>query len=353
MDIQTILTHATQQGASDIFIVTGLPLTYKINGKLIHVTKDRLMPKDTARLIQGIYTIADGRNYDAFSKNGDDDFSFALPGVSRYRASTYKQRGTASAVIRIIDFNLPDPRALGIPDEVIGLADIRKGMILITGPAGSGKSTTLACMIDHINQTRADHIITLEDPLEHLHPHKMSIVSQREIGTDTKDYVTALRASLRQSPDDILLGEMRDYETINVAMTAAETGHLIISTMHTISAADTIDRVIDAFPPNQQAQIAVQLSMCLSAVVSQQLVLAADGSRLLPVFEVLTVNAGIANMIRDNKTHQIGGLIYSSNQKDLFSMDTYLAGMVRRGEVTVQTALAHATNPSMLQKKLQ
>ncbi|MDD2413596.1 MAG: PilT/PilU family type 4a pilus ATPase [Eubacteriaceae bacterium] len=353
MDIKQILTHATLQKASDVFLVTGLPLTYKVNGQLVHITEKPLMPSDTESLVRGIYGLASGRDYDTFNKNGDDDFSFALPGVSRFRASTYKQRGTDAAVIRIISFSLPDPKAMGIPDCVTDLADLRKGMILVTGPAGSGKSTTMACMIDHINETRAEHIITLEDPLEHLHHHKKSIVSQREIGTDTEDYVTALRAALRQSPDVILLGEMRDHETINVAMTAAETGHLILSTMHTISAADTIDRVVDAFPPNQQNQIAVQLSMCLSAVVSQQLIPSVDHSRLIPAFEVLTVTPGVRNMIRDHKAHQIGGLLYSSTQPDMFSMDTYLYNLVTHDRITAETAISHAVNPAMLEKKLQ
>ena len=222
----------------------------------------------------------------------------------------------------------------------------------MTGPAGSGKSTTLSCLIDHINRTQEKHIITLEDPLEYLHRHDKSIVSQREINTDTQSYVAALRAALRQSPDVILLGEMRDFETIQVAMTAAETGHLVFSTLHTIGTANTIDRIIDVFPANQQRQIAVQLSMVLQAVVCQQLVPSVNG-KLVPAFEVMTMNPAIRNMIRDGKVPQIDGILYSSaNNENLVAMDTSLADLCRRGIITKETALSFATNPEMLGRKL-
>ena len=275
----------------------------------------------------------------------------AFRGLSRFRVSAYKQRGALSAVIRIITFHLPDAHELGIPDYVIHLGDGGKGMILVTGPAGSGKSTTLACMIDQINRNQQKHIITLEDPLEFLHRHECSIVSQREINVDTESYVTALRAALRQSPDVILLGEMRDYETINVAMTAAETGHLLLSTLHTIGAANTIDRIIDVFPANQQRQIAVQLSTVLTAVVSQQLVPTVDGG-VVPALEIMTVTPAIRNMIRDNKVPQIEGLIYSSTKEDMISMDGSLLNLCKKGIISRDTALKYATNPDMLGRKL-
>lgn len=352
IDLTSFLTSAVEAGASDIFIVAGLPATYKVNG-ILHRIGDRLMPTDTEILINDIYKLSGSRSIDHFLADGDDDFSFALPGLSRFRVSTYKQRGSLAAVIRIIAFDLPDPESLGILPAVLSLADATKGLVLVTGPAGNGKSTTLACLVDRINSSRAGHIITLEDPIEFLHRHKMSIVSQREISTDTDNYLTALRASLRQSPDVILLGEMRDHETIQTAMTAAETGHLVLSSLHTIGAANTISRIIDVFEPSQQHQIAMQLSMVLRAVVSQQLVPATDGS-LVPAFEIMTMNTAISNQIRDNKIHQIDGTIYSSSlEKDgMISMDSSLAELCRQGKITRETALQYCTNPQMMPNKL-
>ena len=277
MNALDFLTQTTQLGASDLFIVSGRPLSYKKGGNIILFDDQRVMPDRTEELIREIYELAGNRDIERFRQTGDDDFSFAVPGLSRYRVSTYMQRGSMAAVIRVITFELPDPQSLGIPDSIINLSELNKGLVLVTGPAGSGKSTTLACIIDAINRTKEKHIITLEDPLEFLHRHKKSIVSQREISSDTESYVVALRASLRQSPDVILLGEMRDFETISIAMTAAETGHLVLSTLHTQGAANTIDRIIDVFPPSQQRQIAVQLSAVLQAVVSQQLIPGTDG----------------------------------------------------------------------------
>ena len=302
-------------------------------------------------MLTEIYQHAGERDLRILEEGGDDDFSFAIQGLSRFRVSAYKQRGALSAVIRIITFDLPDFKTLGIPEYIIHLGDTGKGMVLVTGPAGSGKSTTLACMIDQINRNQKKHIITLEDPLEYLHRHSSSIVSQREINVDTESYVTALRAALRQSPDVILLGEMRDYETINVAMTAAETGHLLLSTLHTIGAANTIDRIIDVFPASQQRQIAVQLSMTLNAVVSQQLVPTVDGG-VAPALEIMTVTPAIRNMIRDNKVHQIDGMIYSSMKEDMISMDGSLLNLYKAGTISRDTAIKYASNPDMLGKKL-
>lgn len=352
MELKQILQLAIEEGASDVFIVAGLPISFRKNGVISHVNEDKLFPEQTKILLQEIYENAESRDIDRLLKNGDDDFSFAIPRMSRFRVSAYKQRGALSAVIRIIRFTLPEYSALGIPEHVVHLAEEGKGMILVTGPAGSGKSTTLACMIDQINQTSQKHIITLEDPLEFLHRHNQSIVSQREINVDTKSYVKALRAALRQSPDVILLGEMRDYETIQIAMTAAETGHLLLSTLHTIGAANTIDRIIDVFPANQQRQIAVQLSMVLTAVISQQLVPTVDGS-VVPALEIMTVTPAIRNMIRDNKVHQIDGLIYSSAKEDMISMDSSLLNLYKDGKITAETALKYASNPEMLGKKLR
>lgn len=343
------LKEATQARASDIFIVAGLPLSYKTHGSM-HRTGDRLTPDMTEQIIKDIYELAGNRNMKPFLKKGDDDFSFAIPSCSRFRVSTYKQRGSLAAVIRVIAFELPNPTELGIPETVTCMSERTKGLVLVTGPAGSGKSTTLACLVDAINSTKEDHIITLEDPLEFLHRHKKSIVSQREIATDTDSYLVALRAALRQSPDVILLGEMRDYETIQTAMTAAETGHLVLSSLHTIGAANTIDRIIDVFQPSQQRQIAVQLSMVLEAVISQQLVPTMEGGQV-PAFEIMTVTPAIRNMIRDNKIHQIDGLIYSSAKEDMISMDNSLLRLYKENRITQEVALSFATNPEMLKKK--
>ena len=346
------LTQTIRMGASDLFIVAGRQLSCKKDGRIETIGEERLMPADTAQLIRDIYSLADGRDLSRLQTRGDDDFSFAVSGLSRFRVSAYMQRGSMAAVIRIITFELPDPRALGIPEAVISLGSLPRGLVLVTGPAGSGKSTTLACIIDAINQTQEKHIITMEDPLEYLHRHKKSIVSQREISSDTESYVTALRASLRQSPDVILLGETRDFETISIAMTAAETGHLVLSTLHTPGAASTIDRIIDVFPPGQQRQIAVQLSTTLQAVVSQQLLQAADGSARTAAFELMTMTPAIRNMIRENKIPQIDGMIYSASSDTMFSMDTSLAALCRSGRITREEALSHASNPEMLKKKL-
>lgn len=351
MYLKEILEQAIEQEASDVFLVAGLPVSFRKQGVITRLNDTKLLPNDTEALLTEIYSQAGNRDLAPLHQIGDDDFSFAIPGLSRFRVSAYKQRGALSAVIRIITFHLPDTKELGIPEHVVHLGDSAKGMVLVTGSAGSGKSTTLACIIDEINKTQQKHIITLEDPLEFLHRHDQSIVSQREINVDTQNYVTALRAALRQSPDVILLGEMRDYETINVAMTAAETGHLLLSTLHTIGAANTIDRIIDVFPANQQRQIAVQLSMVLNAVVSQQLVPTVDG-KVVPALEIMTVTPAIRNMIRDGKVHQIDGLIYSSTKEDMISMDSSLLKLFKDGRITKDTALKYATNPEMLIRKL-
>ena len=334
-----------------MFIVAGLPCSMRINGIITRKNGENLPPADTSNIVSPIYQLAGNRDVNDFEQSGDDDFSFAIPGLSRFRVSAYKQRGALSVVIRIISFSLPNPTEIGIPQRIIDFSNFSKGLVLVTGTAGSGKSTTLACIIDAINHHYRKHIITLEDPLEFLHRHDLSIVSQREINVDTESYVTALRASLRQSPDVILLGEMRDYETMQVAMTAAETGHLIFSTLHTIGAASTIDRIIDVFPPNQQHQIAVQLSMVLQAVISQQLVPTIDG-KMIPVFEIMTVTPAIRNMIRDNKIPQLEGIISSSASEEIISMDSSLLTLYKEGQITAETALAYATNPELLKRKM-
>ena len=347
--IPEFLTEAANKRVSDIFIIAGRTLAEKIDGHLFGIG-ERLMPEQTESLLRTIYKLAGNRDMSKLLETGDDDFSFSISGVSRFRVNAYKQRGSLAAVIRVIAFQLPDPAELSIPEDVMSIADLTKGMVLVTGSAGSGKSTTMACLIDRINHSREGHIITLEDPLEYLHRHDRCIVSQREICTDTENYITSLRATLRQSPDVILLGEMRDHETIQTAMTAAETGHLILSSLHTLGAANSLNRIIDVFEPSQQHQIIMQLSMVLQAVISQQLVPDVNGKNI-PVFEIMRLTPAIRNMIRDNKIHQIDGVI-SSSPGQMRSMDQSLFELYKNGRITKETAINYARNPEMLRRRL-
>lgn len=353
MDLLTLLKGAVEQQASDIFVITALPLSYKVNGIIAPVDGDKAEPlkvNDARSLVEEMYDTA-GRPMDKLMKTGDDDFSLAISGLSRFRVSTYKQRGTLAAVVRLVSFDIPDYKELGIPESVMSIAEKTKGLVLVTGPAGGGKSTTLACIIDRINKTRNGHIITLEEPLEYLHRNNKCVISQREIGSDSEDYVAALRACLRQAPDVILVGEMRDYETIKTAMTAAETGHLVISTLHTVGAANTIDRVIDVFPPNQQQQIRVQLAQLLQCVVSQQLIPTVDGS-LTPAFEVMNLNSAIRNMIRESKVHQIDSIISTSAAEGMVSMDSSIYDLYATGTISEANAIKFASNADLLKKKM-
>ena len=253
--------------------------------------------------------------------------------------------------LRVVVFGLPDPVELNIPQQVIDLYKVRRGMVLVTGPAGSGKSTTLVCIIDRINREFRDHIVTIEDPIEYLHAHNRSIVSQREIEHDTASYAQALRAALRQAPNVILLGEMRDYETISTALTAAETGHALFSTLHTVGAAKTIDRIIDVFPANQQQQTRIQLSMVLKAVVSQQLIPTVDGS-LVPAFEVMVVNSAVQNMIREGKVHQLDNVIYGGQTQGMMTMDGEIYRMYREGRISKENAILYSLNAEQMRKRL-
>ena len=349
-EIHDILQSAIERGGSDVFIIPGSYVRLKVAGEVKPLFDTVLKPDDTKRLIRQVYEL-DNRDMDRLTECGDDDFSFSVSGVGRFRCNAFKQRNSLAMVLRVVSLALPNPVKMHIPEEILRLADVKKGLVLVTGPAASGKSTTLACLIDRINTNRHGHIITIEDPIEFIHAHKASVLSQREVEHDTKSYQTALRAALRQAPDVILLGEMRDLETIQTALTAAETGQLVLSTLHTVGAAKTIDRIIDVFPANQQQQIRVQLSMVLRAVVSQQLLPTVDGG-LEPAFEIMLVNSAIQNMIREGKAHQMDNVIFSGLNEGMRTMDADIFRLVCEKRVTKETALLFAANPDQLRKKL-
>lgn len=301
---------------------------------------------------QSVYHAPYWSCFDAIQEiHGDDDFSFTKGGLARFRVNTFRQRGSMAAVIRIVQFEIPDYRDLQIPEEVMKVAKEQHGMVIFSGTAGSGKSTTQACIIDRINHERTAHIITLEDPIEYLHRNNKSLISQREIAIDTHDYLSALRACLRQAQDVIQLGEMRDYDTIRTAMTAAETGHLLMATLHTRGAVNTIDRIIDSFPPQQQEQIRTQLAAVLITAVSQQLVPGVDG-KMVPVFEIMHVNSAIRNMIRDNKSYQIDNAIQTSAAEGMISMDQSLVALCQDGKITADTAVEFASNQEQVARKV-
>lgn len=344
------LRSAVERGASDLFIVAGSPASCRLRGQLCPMDGEKLLPPDTERLIGGLYEMAQ-RSRDSFRLTGDDDFSFAVPGLARFRVSTYRQRGSEAAVIRVVAFRIPDYRTIGIPERIMKLSEIGHGLVLCTGTAGSGKSTTQACIIDRINHTRSCHVVTLEDPIEFLHRNDRSIISQREIAIDTGDCLSGLRACLRQAPDVILLGEMRDAETIRVAMTAAETGHTVFATLHTSGTVSSIDRVIDVFPAEQQSQIRIQLASVLHTVISQQLVPAKDGS-LVPAFEIMIANSAVRNLIREGRTHQIPAVIASSSAEGMISMDQSLLGLYQEKKISAETVLACAENPDQIKRRL-
>lgn len=353
MEIRNILQEAVENDTSDIFIIAGLPLTYKIHGKQLRVEEEgRLLPDKTEDLIRQLYDLAKRDIGRISQETADDDFSLALGGVGRFRANIFHQRNSLAAVIRVIRFGIPDYKQMGIPEEVMRLKRLHQGIVLVTGQAGSGKSTTLACLIDAINQSRSGHILTLEDPIEYVHRHSKCIVSQREIFSDCTSYLSALRSALRESPDVILLGEMRDYETIDVAMKAAETGQLLFSTLHTTGAANTVDRIIDTFPAAQQAQIRLQLSMVLQAVISQQLVPDVNG-KLIPVFEIMLMNTAIRNLIRESKTHQIDAAIQAGASEGMRTMDQSLLRLYAEKKISQDTLLTYCLNYEAVSRRLK
>ena len=353
MELKPLLKDMIDAKASDIFVVAGLPLSYEANGSIHNLGTDMLRPADTQEVVRAIYELAD-RDFDAMlaNRNHDEDFSFAIGGLGRFRANVFRQRGSLSAVIRVIAFGLPDPKEYEIPDEVLALSQLQKGLVLVTGPAGSGKTTTLTCIIDRLNHEREGHIITMEDPIEYVHRHGTCIVTQREIPTDVATYAEALRSALREAPDIILLGEMRDPETVAAAMTAAEMAQLLFSTLHTTSASGTIDRIVDTFPARQQRQIRIQLSLVLQAIVCQQLVPTVDGKQT-PAFEIMLSNPAIRNLIREEKTYQIDSVVASHGAEGMRTMDQSLFGLCKQGRITSETALRFSVHEEALGRRLE
>jgi twitching motility protein PilT len=351
MNLMDLLSDAVHNKISDIYIVPGAPVMAKCGISLNPMSQNKIMPDESAQLIHQVYALDNNRSMERLLRSGDDDFSFSLRNTGRFRCNAYRQRGSLAAVLRVVPFGLPEPGALNIPDAVIDLFRLQRGLVLVTGPAGSGKSTTLACMIDKINKEFTKHIVTIEDPIEFLHPHCKSIISQREIALDTENYATALRAALRQAPDVILVGEMRDDETIQTVLTAAETGHLVFSTLHTVGAVKTIDRIIDVFPASRQQQVRVQLSMVLSAVISQQLLPAING-HLVPAFEIMIVNSAISNLIREGKVHQMDNVIYAGSQQGMVTMDGDILRLFKSGTISRDSALLYSINAETMAKKL-
>jgi twitching motility protein PilT len=348
--IKDLLAIAMERGASDLQITVGVPPVIKVRGELEYIGDEKLGVKDSERLVRELFS--DAEAYREFVATGDKDFSVSISGLGRFRVNAFIQRGSSAAAVRLVMPNLPDPGELLIPQAVLDLHKHNKGLIIVTGPTGSGKSTTLSCIIDLINSSRKCHILTLEEPIEFLHRHKNSVVNQREIGQDTASYAKALRSALRESPDVILVGEMRDLETISIAMTAAETGHLVLSTLHTLGASKTIDRIIDVFPPNQQQQIRIQLSTVLQAVVSQQLLPSPERGRVA-AFEIMTVNNAIRNLIREAKTYQIDSAIHTGRSMGMRSMDYSIAELCKKGLISRDTALLFCFNQDVVLKYMQ
>ena len=347
--LDEILRMSVEKKASDIHFTAGCPPYYRIDGVLTPFKGDKLLPTDLEALL---LPILDNRHRNELETNGQTDLAYAISGVGRFRVNVYKQRGTLASAMRCLPFSIPDADSLGIPAEVQALTAKKRGLVLVTGPTGSGKSTTLASLVDIMNRKYPYHIITLEDPIEYLHRHQCSVVNQREIGSDSNDYAQALRAALREDPDVILVGEMRDLETISTALTAAETGHLVLSTLHTIGADKTIDRIIDVFPPNQQQQVRVQLASVLECIISQQLIRREDGRGRVAALEVLFANTAIRNMIRENKTYQIISTMQTGKRQGMQTMDDAIYELFLRGDISADSAVSYAQKPGEMSGKV-
>lgn len=349
MTIKEILVEARQRRASDVHISVGVPPKCRLHGILEDMSSERLMPQDTEALIQPMLT---PRTIETLREKGEVDFSYSLPELGRFRVNIFKQRGTYAAVLRLVNTEIPTPEQLGLPASIVELTKKKRGLVLVTGPTGSGKSTSLASLMNIINENNSCHCITLEDPIEYVHNHKKALVNQREIGIDTGNFGDALRVALREDPDVILVGEMRDLDTISIALTAAETGHLVFSTLHTIGAAATIDRVIDVFPPHQQQQVRIQLASVLESVISQQLIPVVGGRGRIAAFEVMHATPAVKNLIREGKSHQVPSVIQTNKKMGMQLMDDAIFDLFVKRKIDLEHALAFAQEPETLEKKM-
>ena len=344
-----LLKISKENGASDLHITVGVPPKCRVNGELRNIDLPKLMPNDTEAIIS---PLLGEYHKKVLEEYGEVDFAYSIPELGRYRVNIFKQRGSLASVIRLVGMSIPEPHMLGITPAMLELTNRKRGLVLVTGPTGSGKSTTLASLIDQINRNYTSHIITLEEPIEYLHSHNRSIVNQREVGLDTSSYAHALRSALREDPDVILVGEMRDLETISTAITAAETGHLVFSTLHTIGAAATIDRAIDVFPPNQQQQVRVQLATVLEAVISQALIPVVGGRGRVAAFEVMLGTPAIRNLIREGKTYQIPSMMQTAKKVGMQTLDDAIYELYVKGKISAEHAINYAQDPIALEKRL-
>src|SRR6187455_2586236 len=347
-DFAAVLTKMAEVKASDVHLTPGFPPAMRDKGKIVPMEGFPQLSSQETREI--VFSILNDDQRKRFENNQQLDFAYAIPGVARFRVNCFFQRGAVSAAFRLVPQDIPALDSLGVPQVLRDLAAKPRGFVLVTGPTGSGKSTTLASMIDVINSERQDHILTIEDPIEFLHQHKRSIINQREVGSDAPDFALGLRAALREDPDVILVGEMRDLETISTALTAAETGHLVFATLHTQDTAQTVDRVVDVFPPEQQQQVRVQLSVALQGIVTQQLLPTADGNGRTVAVEVLVPTPAVRNLIREGKTHQIYSALQTGGAHGMQTMDASLVQLVREHKITRELAEARSSAPEELRR---
>ncbi len=349
VNVLELLDRAISENASDIHITVGLPPIMRVNGALIKMKETPCTPRDSLDIVNQMLK---SKQRDELEEKGEIDFSYSEQSIGRFRANIYKQRGSYGIALRVVPMYVPSIDGLNLPPILKDLSMKQRGLILVTGPTGSGKSTTLAAMINHMNQNRGSHVITIEDPIEYLHKHNKCMINQREIGNDTRSFSNALRAALRQDPDVILVGEMRDLETISTAITAAETGHLVLSTLHTVGATKTTDRIIDVFPPYQQQQIRTQLASVLEGIISQQIIPRADGNGRVAAFELLIATPAVRNLIREGKTHQLMTSLETGSKFGMNTMDSALIKLYKDGVIDNENLRKYAVDIDMINKQI-